>query len=119
MVFVFLSFFFSSRRRHTRSKRDWSSDVCSSDLRHKPSVERVVMAYFGVQTRGAPSTAAEQAMAQIASCFESNGGPAHWDRARYIDEAGFTNVVTVAYWAGRAKFDGWFPAAREGWTGDH
>src|SRR6266704_1175716 len=26
------NFFFSSRRRHTRSKRDWSSDVCSSDL---------------------------------------------------------------------------------------
>src|SRR5207249_9530140 len=25
-------FFFSSRRRQTRSKRDWSSDVCSSDL---------------------------------------------------------------------------------------
>src|SRR5699024_11815758 len=25
-------FYFSSRRRHTRSKRDWSSDVCSSDL---------------------------------------------------------------------------------------
>src|SRR5699024_11755036 len=25
--------FFSSRRRHTRSKRDWSSDVCSSDLK--------------------------------------------------------------------------------------
>src|SRR5699024_11902178 len=24
--------FLSSRRRHTRSKRDWSSDVCSSDL---------------------------------------------------------------------------------------
>src|SRR5207247_5595314 len=24
--------FFSSRRRHTRSTRDWSSDVCSSDL---------------------------------------------------------------------------------------
>src|SRR5699024_11369556 len=24
----------SSRRRHTRSKRDWSSDVCSSDLLH-------------------------------------------------------------------------------------
>src|SRR2546429_7065223 len=25
-------FFFSSRRRHTRCSRDWSSDVCSSDL---------------------------------------------------------------------------------------
>src|SRR5204862_3463289 len=30
-----LFFFFSSRRRHTRSLRDWSSDVCSSDLFHK------------------------------------------------------------------------------------
>src|SRR5438105_7840511 len=28
-------FFFSSRRRHTRSTRDWSSDVCSSDLRQE------------------------------------------------------------------------------------
>src|SRR5699024_1447133 len=30
--FSLCPFFFSSRRRHTRSKRDWSSDVCSSDL---------------------------------------------------------------------------------------
>src|SRR2546429_6803993 len=30
MIHVF--FFFSSRRRHTRCSRDWSSDVCSSDL---------------------------------------------------------------------------------------
>src|SRR5437868_7539054 len=29
---ILMQFFFSSRRRHTRSKRDWSSDVCSSDL---------------------------------------------------------------------------------------
>src|SRR5699024_11534813 len=29
---IYAFFFFSSRRRHTRSKRDWSSDVCSSDL---------------------------------------------------------------------------------------
>src|SRR5438067_8327177 len=29
---IYFCFFFSSRRRHTRSKRDWSSDVCSSDL---------------------------------------------------------------------------------------
>src|SRR3712207_7808299 len=28
----FFFFFFSSRRRHTRYWRDWSSDVCSSDL---------------------------------------------------------------------------------------
>src|SRR5690625_2571795 len=32
MIYLF-TFFFSSRRRHTRWPRDWSSDVCSSDLR--------------------------------------------------------------------------------------
>src|SRR5690606_40302389 len=31
-TFYCLFFFFSSRRRHTRFSRDWSSDVCSSDL---------------------------------------------------------------------------------------
>src|SRR5699024_12142386 len=36
---VFSRFFFcSSRRRHTRSKRDWSSDVCSSDLHQHQAV---------------------------------------------------------------------------------
>src|SRR5699024_4592244 len=37
-------FFFSSRRRHTRSKRDWSSDVCSSDLND------VLASNFGVSS---------------------------------------------------------------------
>src|SRR5690606_39346773 len=31
-VICIVYFFFSSRRRHTRFSRDWSSDVCSSDL---------------------------------------------------------------------------------------
>src|SRR5690606_40332964 len=37
--------FFSSRRRHTRFSRDWSSDVCSSDLMDNPTSE----AYKGNQ----------------------------------------------------------------------
>src|SRR5207253_5955825 len=32
LYLLFYFFFFSSRRRHTRWPRDWSSDVCSSDL---------------------------------------------------------------------------------------
>ena len=39
-------FFFSSRRRHTRLVRDWSSDVCSSDLSQdimKPKKHRVIV----------------------------------------------------------------------------
>src|SRR2546429_6992403 len=35
-VLMACCFFFSSRRRHTRCSRDWSSDVCSSELALKP-----------------------------------------------------------------------------------
>src|SRR5687768_10914270 len=41
---MFLFFFFSSRRRHTRCSRDWSSDVCSSDLSGKP-VDAILRTY--------------------------------------------------------------------------
>src|SRR5947209_8522427 len=37
---IWTSFFFSSRRRHTRYWRDWSSDVCSSDLRRELEAHR-------------------------------------------------------------------------------
>src|SRR3712207_849831 len=39
LLLVFI-FFFSSRRRHTRYWRDWSSDVCSSDLRRLVALAR-------------------------------------------------------------------------------
>src|SRR5690606_32635030 len=38
----FFFFFFSSRRRHTRFSRDWSSDVCSSDLKTVAPTENVL-----------------------------------------------------------------------------
>src|SRR5256885_10830351 len=46
---MFFFFFFSSRRRHTRLQGDWSSDVCSSDLRfrllkQRPSYNLLVLA---------------------------------------------------------------------------
>src|SRR5690242_21303902 len=40
--FVSFFFFFSSRRRHTRLTCDWSSDVCSSDLRRADPQHRVL-----------------------------------------------------------------------------
>src|SRR6266496_6474115 len=43
-IFFFFFFFFSSRRRHTRSLRDWSSDVCSSDLRRGLARDRIRLA---------------------------------------------------------------------------
>src|SRR5207245_4465768 len=43
LSFSFWFFFFSSRRRHTRCYRDWSSDVCSSDLGSQEGDLRLVV----------------------------------------------------------------------------
>src|SRR5207249_8538912 len=51
---LFYHFFFSSRRRHTRSKRDWSSDVCSSDL----------VLTFEISSTSDPSVTADQLRAK-------------------------------------------------------
>src|SRR5690349_25026650 len=54
LLFVIL-FFFSSRRRHTRSLRDWSSDVCSSDLSYRAAergVHRGAIAHDRVRRGG-------------------------------------------------------------------
>src|SRR5699024_11400176 len=54
----FTRFFFPSRRRHTRSKRAWSSDVCSSDLPDLPGGGiRLALAALHVALGEAPVTA--------------------------------------------------------------
>src|SRR3712207_7539216 len=44
-------FFFSSRRRHTRYWRDWSSDVCSSDLACVSAIKRMTYRCDGWEPR--------------------------------------------------------------------
>src|SRR5260370_33623386 len=50
---MLMSFFFSSRRRHTRFKCDWSSDVCSSDLGVKCATVVGSAAHFTPGGKGA------------------------------------------------------------------
>src|SRR5207245_5394587 len=57
------SFFFSSRRRHTRCYRDWSSDVCSSDLYNTPIIIRSLC------HRQSCSTKKKQISANASACF--------------------------------------------------
>src|SRR5690606_39459017 len=49
-------FFFSSRRRHTRFSRDWSSDVCSSDL---PAAYTATFPHGGMIIRFSDATSFE------------------------------------------------------------
>lgn len=107
----------TERSRHRRVPDDYRPPYPSFVARYKPAVSRVVMAYFGVQYRGAVPAAATEALAEIAGRFRADRGPSHWDRAQYVDQAGCTNVVSVAYWDDIARFDAWFASSREAWTG--
>src|SRR5437660_2300133 len=79
-LFFFVFFFFSSRRRHTRWPRDWSSDVCSSDLAFKvfagivfPHLGAVLKAQVGdVQRSDRTDARSARAQREIgrASCRE-------------------------------------------------
>ena len=107
----------TARARHRRVGDDYSPPYPSFVARHKPAITNVVMAYFGLQYRGDPPAAATRLLAAIAARFAGGNGPSHWDRASHVDQAGFSNVVSVAYWDHVAKFDAWFAPAREAWTG--
>src|SRR5690606_13729502 len=79
---VCIFFFFSSRRRHTRFSRDWSSDVCSSDLCRRASRRRVQ------QPAGCRSTLAARAHAmkrpfdlQQLQCFVALAETRHFGQA--------------------------------------
>src|SRR6201989_2874234 len=86
------NFFFSSRRRHTRSLRDWSSDVCSSDL-HQRGIP-----YYGARqavstTNHLERTAPQQARTPV-EIGSKKGGPAR-------DLAGprtYGRSVTSTHW---------------------
>src|SRR3712207_7207944 len=65
-------FFFSSRRRHTRYWRDWSSDVCSSDLQAQWNgvaiLSRVGLDDVVTGVAGAPGFPDPEARAVAATC---------------------------------------------------
>src|SRR2546429_6731656 len=48
VLLLVVVFFFSSRRRHTRCSRDWSSDVCSSDLSGIVTLVTSVLTIVGI-----------------------------------------------------------------------
>src|SRR3989440_8238205 len=73
-------FFFANRRRHTRSDRDWSSDVCSSDLPAVIVTQAAAQALFpreNALTKGIVYCLAERVLAREQSLC---GGLSHDDR---------------------------------------
>src|SRR2546429_2594925 len=60
-----LSFFFSSRRRHTRCSRDWSSDVCSSDLAYEERRHPVLKSAKAINTWDTLIKATDDSIAEL------------------------------------------------------
>src|SRR5690606_38920186 len=97
-------FFFSSRRRHTRFSRDWSSDVCSSDLPPLARVRRSRLAFAVAATVAAvpvlvidnlPATAAPDEVEMAGAVRDADEAAAD-DRREALSEDPTTTTGAVA-----------------------
>src|SRR3712207_8004806 len=96
MMFSLLFFFFSSRRRHTRYWRDWSSDVCSSDL--VVLFQRLTQALVSVQigtSRHATGQEQHVGIAEIGVFPQQVGLDGNAVRRFHILTAGHANGLDV------------------------
>ncbi len=79
--------------------------------RFSPEVVEVVMAYFGVQHRqdadAATVARARAELDDLAARLAGTDGAGQVDRARYVDEAGYTTTVLLAYWVDPERHARW------------
>jgi len=105
------------RTRSRRVSDKWNPPVPMFSARGAQSIESLVMAYFGVQAKGAenkgPLCAAFQKMLQT---FKEPDGPARHDLVQFTDGEGYLNLIAVGYWTDTAQFAKWNDsAAVAGW----
>lgn len=83
--------------------------------RFDPALRQLGMAYLGLQSRE-PGAAADEALGTLRTWLAATDGPRHHDQAREVDAAGYTNLVTVAYWDDTRALERWFAAHGRHWT---
>ncbi|ODU01398.1 MAG: phenylacetaldoxime dehydratase [Pseudonocardia sp. SCN 72-86] len=102
------------RTRPRRIPDDYQPPYPAFVARSRPEVQRVVMAYFGLQFGDADPAAA---LAALDDAFGGTDGPGHHERTRHVDES-VHEIVCIAYWDEPETFDRWFADHRETWVGD-
>src|SRR5699024_3774566 len=94
-------FFFSSRRRHTRSKRDWSSDVCSSDLVIESALleqeERQVL-YATLENTLEQIDIALDEYNYLISTIQQKKQTLNDKKETYEDQYSFLENIKMSYW---------------------
>jgi aldoxime dehydratase len=96
------------RTRPRRVPDGYAPPYPSYVARNAQSVDKVVMAYLGLQPVGDPPS-----LDALDAALAADDGPGHHDRA-----TGDGEIVTAAYWSDLAAFDRWWAAHRDSWLGD-
>jgi aldoxime dehydratase len=96
----------TKRTQPLRTSEDFVPASTSYSSRFKPSVTTLPFVYFGIQYTD-KNAEVETLADRLKQGFSKPNGPAHWDRATYIDEAGYTNKVIAAYWKDKEMFKAW------------
>jgi aliphatic aldoxime dehydratase len=96
------------RSRERRIDDDFVPPFPAWVARADASVKDVVMGYFGVQSKGPDAFAkARAALQHIVGGFSLADGPGRHDLAHYVDEAGYDNLIAIAYWDNQPSFAHW------------
>lgn len=107
------------RLRQRRIEGDYVPPFPATVARFDPGLQQVVMAYLGIQFRAdAQPAEVTQALHCLGASLGGQDGPGHWERAKYVDEAGYTNIVSIAYWADPARHDEWFTRNGSQWASE-
>lgn len=96
------------RTRAMRMADGYSPPSAAWSARWPAGVSEVVMAYLGVQCEDASDAgAAFDAATAIVAQLRAAHSPSHDELLHYVDEAGYTTYVVVAYWGDPAVFNRW------------
>ena len=109
------------RTRTRRVSDTWQPAVPMYSARGDASIENMVMAYFGVQSKGDEMKGrACAAYRTICASFAQPDGPARHDLVQQVDGQGYLNLIAVAYWTDLEKYDRWNsnPAVNDWWASD-
>ncbi len=101
------------RTQPKRMPADWNPRGSAWSAQFGPEVDQVVMAYIGAQSAVAGDEVA--AIREIAAILAGVDGPDHHDRAHYVDEAGYSTTILVAYWLDPERFQRWSDGDAADW----
>src|SRR5690625_7648828 len=98
-------FFFSSRRRHTRWPRDWSSDVCSTEAGYGVSASHPLAVEAGMEVLENGGNAADAAVAvsYMLSVVEPYGSGIGGGGVALIDEGNKDTPLEIGRGSGRER----------------